>query len=276
MIRYTTIFLFLSGFGFKVFCQTPEPSKDIDYSGNDSVNTKTTLIGNVTELSYGYNWFNPEDLFGHSVNQYTAQQARSITLTQYFIINNFLIQSGVEISMYQANYSSYSAWDSIVSSQITVYDTINTHYYIVDGDSIPEYVIEQYTSTQKDTIGEGTTNNITNKISCFTIPLNMGYRWRFNKFALYMKVGSRFNFISSSKGKIYTAKSDDWFELSDLIQKKFYMSGTASLAFEYPFSALGSLIIEPEYRYSWFSRINPAFVNNYQQLGVKMGVQLWF
>ncbi len=276
MMRYALLVLFLFTVGQYVFSQPSEVTDETGYFNNDSDKVKTILIGNVTEISYGYNWFNPEDIFGYTLNQYSESQSHTLTLSQYFIINNCLLQSGFEFNMFQAASSAIKTWDSINSSQITVYDTINTHYLIDDGDSIPEYVIEQRTITQSDTIGVAIANNIINKISCFTIPLNLGYRWRFDKFALYLKVGSRFNFITSSKGKIYDAKNDGWVKLNDLIQKKFYLSGTACLALEYPFSVLGSVIIEPEYRYNLYSRVNPVFAKNFQQFGLKMGVQFWF
>lgn len=237
---------------------------------------ETIHIGNVTELLFGYSQFKPQNIWDEFGGNYKNMQSNTLTLTQYFIVNNFLIQSGIELNLYKADYSVHNSWDSIYSETIQMIDTINTHYYIVDGDSIPEYIIDQYTIVKNDTIAQTVNYNGTNKISCLTIPLNLGYRWRFEKYALYFKIGTRFNFITSSKGKVFLTNSNEWVELNNLIKNKFHISGTANLAFEYPFSAIGSVIIEPEYRYSWYSRVSPGFTKNYHQFGVKLGIQFWF
>lgn len=242
----------------------------------DSTVYKTVLIGKVTEISYSYSFINQESFLGDSINNFTNHNVHSWALTQYFIVNNFLIQSGIEYSTTTTGYLLNYSRDSVFSKQVMVYDTINTHYYIVNGDSIPEYVIDQYYITETDTIVNQVIKTDENEITCVIIPLNIGYRWRFDKFALYGKIGTRFNFITQTTGKVFLSDNLEWVKFEKKIEKKFYCSATASMAFEYPFSALGSVIIEPEYCYSWFSQVNSGFTQNYHRFGVKLGIQFWF
>jgi hypothetical protein len=275
------LFIFIFAISIKAACNT------LYYTTirNDSINlekeddvpeAKTILIGNVTEVTYGYNWLFPEAIYLDSLNAAGSARMHSVALTQYFIVNNFLIQSGLEYNALSSNYAFDNRSINITSRQVEIIDTINIHYYIVNGDSIPEYVTDKYTITENDTVVSGLKYKGTIKSSLITIPLNIGYRWRFEKFALYGKIGARFNFITSTKGKVYFAGKKLWEDMSNQIDKKFYVSGTASVVFEYPFSVLGSLIMEPEYRYSFHSGVNPEVARNYHQFGIRLGIQFWF
>jgi hypothetical protein len=241
---------------------------------NETVH-KTILIGNVTEISYGLGRLQPEDIWGETYNSFSNPRHSSWAVNQYFLLNNYLVQSGVEFNSTKADYALEYHWDSITYRQEWVNDTINTHYYVVDGEWIAEHVIDQYLVSKTDTLEKTISYKSTNQISSITIPINLGYRWRFEKFALYLKMGARFNYITTAKGKVFVTEGQKWQDFNESFEKKFYYSAATSIALEYLVCDFGSLILEPEYRYSWYSRVNQGY-NNHSQFGIKVGIQIWF
>ncbi len=245
-------------------------------SSKTTKDKKPLLIGNVTELSAGYILLYSNPFYNDSVVDFKSSNTNSFCLSQYFIINNYVFQTGIEYSIATTDFSIDYYWDTVYTSQILVNDTIGVHYYISNGDSLPEYIIDQYYTTQTNTDEKSILYKSISKSHCLTIPVNVGYRWRYEKFALYAKVGARFSFITQTTGKIFLASNKEWVQLDKKIENKFYFSASASVAFEYPFSSLCSLILEPEYRYNWYSRVNSSFAENNHQFGMKLGIQFWF
>jgi len=273
-MRYYLLFLLFSIGIQEIAVADSNPKKETDsvIGGNDK---PALLIGNVTELSWGYQKFSPAPFFEGTIARYRYSSINAFSATQYLIINNYLIQSGLEYSVLASKYELNYSWDSVFQKEIQIFDTINTHYYIVNGEPVAEYVVDSYPATIADSVRKAIENTGTNKIQRITIPVNVGYRWRFDNFALYAKLGARFNFITQSSGKIFFANAREWVLFEEKINKTFYYSASVSIAYEYPFSALGSFIVEPEYCYSWYSRINTGFTKNYHRFGVKLGIQLW-
>lgn len=276
-MRFLLVLIIFSTIAFHAVCgnfiyiQTPK-----DTINSNEPEVKTILIGNVSEASFGYFGFIPKSIMGDSINGFDNPRMRSWSFTQYFIINNYLVQTGLEFNTIESDYKIDFSNDSVTTTQVWINDTINTHYYIIDGERVPEHVIKQKLINRTDTLKNTVSKNEKNRIKIFTIPVNLGYRWRFDNFAIYAKAGARFNFVRSVSGQVYDAKNKDWLELDSETKKKFFLSGTASLAFEYPFSALGSVILETEYRYCWNKRTNTTLIKNYSQFGVKLGMQVWF
>jgi hypothetical protein len=227
---------------------------------------KPLLIGNVTELTVGRNWQFSNTIYENSATNFGTPHTNTFGLSHYFIINNFLVQSGGEYGITSTDLSLDYQWDSVYTSQVLVDDTIGTHYYILNGDSVAEYIIDQYYISQTNTEEKRIVYEAVTKTHQITIPLYFGYRWRYEKFAFYAKLGTKFNFITQTTGKIYLADNQEWIQLSEKVENKFYYSAAASIAFEYPFSRLCSFIFETDYHYNWHSHVNPNLTRSHHQL----------
>jgi len=210
--------------------------------------TKTIYLGYITEVAVGQS-----TLYNAKPFQQISQlpNEKSIQLSQYIVLNNFFVQLGVCLN--QASFS--STQQKIKQYNFTRYDTINTHTYIINGQHISESVVNQ-TEYTVDSIYHvtGTDNQ-----SFISIPINIGYRWRFRHYALYAKFGMRTNIISSS----------NYYNGTKHTTNHIRYTAQTSAIIEIPLTQLFSIMVEPNYAQDF----NKALYKH--QLGIRVGLQLW-
>jgi hypothetical protein len=241
----------------------------------DDIVYKTLLLGYVTEFTYSpYISFVPgkNNQFRDS---YKNLSGNSFSLTQYFIVNNYLAQVGIKYSELKGNYDINDHWEEVNIISYTAYDTINTHYYIVNGDSIPESVVDSFGLTSPDTTRFNNTYQGENIIRFYSIPINFGYRWRFENFAIYLKAGLAINIIESQKGYYYSFDEHNIVTLKEYSDLNMFYSASASVMLEYPFSRYFSLVLEPYYSKN-FSFSSTQYFRKTNNLGLNFGLQFWF
>ena len=206
----------------------------------------------------------------------TSLSGYSTSVTQCMVVNNYLVQAGFNYTYLHSSfkYEKYSV--NINSGTYNVIDTINIHYYIINGDSVPGMITEQRTVDYSDTTRSHKHLSGKQTYQFLNIPILFGYRFRAEKFAVHVKAGLLFQFLLSARGEILNQSSLTLDNLKDVAQKKSSVVSLISIGFEYPFSQRFSLYAEPVFQkdISGFKQ-NPQ-IKKVDRFVVRLGFQYWF
>ncbi len=240
----------------------------------DEVQYQTILVGFTSQLTYSQFSMSLNSLNNQVQNSFSFSPGYSLELTQYFLVNNYFIQTGCSYNHIQGQYDINDSWWIFFQKAITLLDTLNTHYYVIDGDSVPEYITQPYEEEVVDSNMVHFKEQGKNVINSIGIPVYLGYRWRFKKIAVYFKTGISFNFIQYISGKDYNFKEHLANNLHDKAKKTMFMTIMLGTTVEYPFSNSFSVILEPYFMKTF--KNNNSYLFNHSGYGGKIGLQYWF
>ncbi len=272
------------------FCQYQRDSvvyDTIQLNADTTIIKKKVIVKEVTEkppLAIGYyteanfsplitnTWYTNH--FIDSIS--TSLQGYSASVSQCIVVNNYLLQAGINYTNLHSSfhYEKYSM--DINTGSYNVIDTINIHYYIINGDSVPEVVTEQRTVDYSDTARNHIHLKGRQRYQFLNIPVLFGYRFRAEKFAIHVKAGVVVQLLLSARGEIIDQSSLTLNKLQEVAPKKTSVVSIMSIGFEYPFSRYFSIYAEPVFHkgLSGFKQ-NPQ-IKNVNKFGVNLGLQYWF
>ncbi len=206
----------------------------------------------------------------------TNLRGYSTGICQNIIINNYLFQIGITYLNLRSSFDYQKYNRTINTGSYEVLDTINVHYYIINGDSVPGILTEPRIVHYSDT--SVTYNHLAGKqeYHFINIPVLVGYRFRAEKFAFYIKTGVYFQVLVASNGQVIEPSSLTLNKLADVVKKKCTVTSIFGLGIEYPFSNRFSVMIEPVFHKDISGFNQNSQIKNADKFGVQVGLQYWF
>lgn len=264
MFRFILLSLILSN-----FCKLSSAS----YAKEEASDTDTLYLGYITEFTYGRVSDLPFQVKDFSILYGSVQNSSAYKLSQYFLINNWLFQIGFEYSCITKSVNITNIAPSFVTRDVLRTDTINTHYYIIDGERYAESVVETFVDEITEFAPILEQKKLNHTISYFSVPINFGYRWRFNYLALYLKMGASIHYVNQSFE--YNMQSAPLF-YNELNTSNYFYSASVSTAIEVPISYRLSFILEPSYKFLKLNSTIQQSIVYRNQSSLSIGIQYWF
>ncbi len=259
-----------------------EQKTENDYSLGD---VKTTGRFSMSmEIGYGKPWrtINSEPKYEDFKNYRIENEKLTSNLSYGIKFNyqykNWVISTGLDYTTIGEELN-YNLYETVVDPDGGYYDvdTIWAFFYNQDDNVVP--MIIGYDRTWVDEYkDEKFQINNTNLYSYIEIPVQLGYKFNFQKFSVCPTIGTSFGFLYSAVGRLPLPNSNDFV---DLEKKTKYLetsitSFNLGMELEYSITPNYGIYLKPFYKRGMSSiYVNYPLSAVYSSVGIKFGINIY-
>ena len=260
---------------FEDTVKVSETNKVEDTTNNNTANSKKW---NIEYQLFGGANFGPKQLSNNTKSSasYSLEEKSILTPTFGFnintTINNVNIGTGIEYfqigEKFTLNSNTVFENDSVEIVGY-IFDTVIIDSLTIDSIYVPIYD----TVTYYDTLNSS--ENWSNSYTWLSVPLNIGYRFNFGKWALVPKVGVTFNFgLRNSDGRYFNANGNNT-SISNYKPVSFNLDYLLQLEIRRAIYNT-EIYLSPNYRGNITPMVLGTNTQKYQRFGLRLGIVLRF